>query len=54
MTIAQYIETVNKRYTSGISREHLYRGDFENLFRALIKGVEITNEPAKVTGLWQP
>jgi predicted helicase len=54
MTIAQYIDTVNKRYTSGISREHSYRGDFENLFRALIKDVEITNEPANVTDCGNP
>ena len=54
MTIPQYIDTVNKRYTSGISREHSYRGDFENLFRALIKDVEITNEPANVTDCGNP
>ena len=54
MTISQYIDTVNKRYKSGISREHSYRGDFENLFRQLIKNVEITNEPANVTDCGNP
>lgn len=54
MTINQYIDTVNKRYKAGISREHSYRGDFENLFRELIKGVEITNEPANVTDCGNP
>ncbi len=54
MTTAQYIETINKRYQSGISREHSYRGDFENLFRALVKGVDITNEPANVTDCGNP
>jgi len=54
MTIAQYIETINKRYTAGISREHSYRGDFENLYRSLIKEVEITNEPANVTDCGNP
>lgn len=54
MNVNQYIESVNKRYKSGISREHSYRGDFENLFRELIKGVEITNEPANVTDCGNP
>lgn len=54
MTLNQYLETINKRYKSGISREHSYRGDFENLFRALINGVEITNEPANVTDCGNP
>jgi predicted helicase len=54
MTISQYLDTVNKRYKSGISREHSYRGDFENLFRALINDVEITNEPANVTDCGNP
>ena len=54
MTLNQYIETINKRYKSGIARELAYRGDFENLFRALINGVEITNEPANVTDCGNP
>lgn len=54
MRINQYIDTLNKRHKSGISREHSYRGDFENLFRDLIKGVEITNEPANVTDCGNP
>jgi len=54
MNVSQYLDTVNKRYQSGISREHSYRGDFENLFRALITNVEITNEPANVTDCGNP
>jgi len=54
MNLIQYIETVSKRLQNGISREHSYRGDFENLFRDLIKGVEITNEPANVTDCGNP
>ena len=54
MNLNQYIDTVNRRYKSGISREHSYRGDFENLFRELIKGVEITNEPTNVTDCGNP
>lgn len=31
MTIQQYVETINKRYKSGMAREHSYRGDLEEL-----------------------
>jgi hypothetical protein len=27
MSISQYLDTLNKRYQTGISREHTYRGD---------------------------
>jgi len=54
MTIEQYIEKVSTRLKSGISREHSYRGDLESLIRELVKGVEITNEPANVTDCGNP
>ncbi len=54
MTIQEYIEIVSKRLKSGISREHSYRGDLEALIRELVKGVEITNEPANVTDCGNP
>ncbi len=54
MTIQEYIEIVSKRLKSGISREHSYRGDLETLIRELVKGVEITNEPANVTDCGNP
>ncbi len=54
MTIEGYLNTVNKRFTSGISREHSYRADLENLIRELVRGVEITNEPANVTDCGNP
>jgi len=54
MTIREYIEIVSKRLHSGISREHSYRGDLETLIRELVKGIEITNEPAKVTDCGNP
>lgn len=54
MTIQQYIDTVAKRYDSGISREHSYRSDLEVLLRALVTTVEITNEPANVTDCGNP
>ncbi|MAW83852.1 MAG: DNA methyltransferase [Crocinitomicaceae bacterium] len=54
MTIKEYIEIVSKRLQSGISREHSYRGDLEILIRELVKGIEITNEPANVTDCGNP
>ncbi len=54
MTIKEYVEIVSKRLQSGISREHSYRGDLETLIRKLVKGIEITNEPANVTDCGNP
>ncbi len=54
MTIQEYIIQLNKRYISGISREHSYRGDIETLFRSLLPDVDITNEPANVTDCGNP
>jgi len=54
MTTNQYIEKINTRFKSGISREHSYRGDLESLIRELVKGVEITNEPSNVTDCGNP
>jgi type I restriction-modification system DNA methylase subunit len=54
MTLQQYIDSVAKRYASGISREHSYRADLENLLRAMVTTVEITNEPANVTDCGNP
>lgn len=54
MTIKEYLEIVSKRLQSGISREHSYRGDLETLIRQLVKGIEITNEPANVTDCGNP
>ncbi len=54
MKIEKYIEKVNTRFKSGISREHSYRGDLETLIRELVPNVEITNEPANVTDCGNP
>ncbi|OFX18083.1 MAG: DNA methyltransferase [Bacteroidetes bacterium GWA2_31_9] len=54
MTIQQYLEQLNKRFKSGISREHAYRSDLESLIRGLVNGVEITNEPSNVTDCGNP
>ena len=47
--IQNYIENINKRYKTGISREHSYRGDLQNLLQELIPNVLVTNEPARVS-----
>ncbi len=54
MNINSYINQLSTRYQSGISKEHAYRSDLENLIRELVKGVEITNEPANVTDCGNP
>lgn len=54
MTIINYLEIVNSRYTSGISREHSYRADLENLLRSILTNIDITNEPANVTDCGNP
>jgi len=50
----QYIETVNKRFQSGIAKELAYRADLEALIRELVTDVEVTNEPANVTDCGNP
>ncbi|WP_026914886.1 type ISP restriction/modification enzyme [Christiangramia portivictoriae] len=54
MNISQYLEILNNRYQSGISREHSYRADLENLIRALVPTIHVTNEPADVTDCGNP
>ena len=54
MNLPQYIETIAKRHKTGISSEHTYRADLESLIRELVKGVDITNEPSKVTDCGNP
>jgi len=49
-----YLNIINKKFKSGIAKEHAYRTDLENLIRQLVKGVEITNEPANVTDCGNP
>ena len=48
MTIQEYIDKIHKRYITGISREHSYRGDLQTLLETLAPDVLVTNEPARV------
>ncbi|MGE0082949.1 MAG: type ISP restriction/modification enzyme [Desulfococcaceae bacterium] len=54
MSLSNYIIKVNKRYNSGLSGEHAYRTDLENLLREMVSGIEVTNEPEKVTACGNP
>ena len=54
MNLIDYINQVNKRYQSGISKEHSYRGDLESLLRYFAPEADITNEPANVTDCGNP
>ena len=54
MNITQYLEILDNRYQSGISREHSYRADLENLIRSLVPHINVTNEPADVTDCGNP
>ncbi|EDZ90999.1 type ISP restriction/modification enzyme [Francisella tularensis] len=54
MTTQQYLEQLNKRYKTGISREHTYRKDLEDLLISLVKDIDVTNEPANVTDCGNP
>jgi predicted helicase len=48
MTIQDYLQNLNSRFKTGISREHSYRADLQNLISALVPDVLVTNEPARV------
>jgi predicted helicase len=48
MTIQQYLDKVNILRKTGDAREHSYRGDLQNLIMAILPGVLVTNEPARV------
>lgn len=48
MPIVNYINEVNKRFKTGISREHSYRGDLQTLLETLVPDIIATNEPARI------
>lgn len=54
MTIHDYLTQLQKRYHSGVAKEHAYRTDLEQLLRTLAPQMEITNEPANVTDCGNP
>lgn len=54
MNISDYLKIVNERFQNGISREHSYRADLEQLIRSIVPDVDVTNEPANVTDCGNP
>lgn len=48
MTLQNYVEIINTRFLTGISREHSYRGDLQTLLQTLAPNVLVTNEPARI------
>lgn len=47
MTIQQYLTILQERFASGISTEHSYRGDLQQLLETLLSNYNITNEPRR-------
>ncbi len=39
MTIQEYLTTINKRFQTGLSTEHTYRGDLQNLLESIAYGM---------------
>ncbi|MGG5598324.1 type ISP restriction/modification enzyme [Myroides sp. C8-3] len=48
MNTLQYISSLNNRYKLGISTEHTFRGDLQNLIESLLPGIQATNEPKRL------
>ncbi len=48
MTIQEYLTIINKRFKTGISREHSYRGDLQTLIESIAPDVLATNEPTRI------
>jgi hypothetical protein len=48
MTITEYLQKIQTRYKAGISTEHSYRGDLQQLLETLLPHALITNEPTRV------
>ena len=52
--IRAYLKAIAERHRRGDATEHSYRGDLETLLRALLPGVDITNEPRRITDCGAP
>jgi len=46
--ITNYIDKINKRFKTGISTEHSYRGDLQTLLESFDRSVTVTNEPSRI------
>lgn len=48
MNLQDYLDKLNTRFRTGISSEHSYRGDLQNLIEDLCPGILATNEPSRI------
>jgi len=48
MNLTHYIDNINKRFQTGISREHAYRGDLQTVLETILKDIQVINEPARI------
>ena len=48
MTLNDYIRIVNQRFCAGNATEHSYRGDLQQLLKAILPDVDVTNEPKRI------
>lgn len=48
MKVSEYIAKVNTRFKSGITTEHSFRGDLQNLLETLLPNLLVTNEPTRI------
>jgi hypothetical protein len=46
--IQDYLDNITRRYKTGLSTEHSYRGDLQTLLEGLLPKVLVTNEPARI------
>lgn len=47
MTVAEYIDSLNKNYKLGITTEHSFRGDLKRLIESIVPDIIATNEPKR-------
>ena len=47
MQINEYLKLIKNKFSTGISTEHSYRADLQNLLNEMVKGITITNEPKR-------
>jgi len=47
MTLLQYIDNLNKQFSTGRAREHSYRSDLQTLLSTLLPEILVTNEPSR-------
>ncbi len=47
MTLENYINNLNQRFTLGNATEHTFRGDLQQLLETILPDIRATNEPKR-------